>query len=471
MSTYDVRVFSLSGRPDRNSWRVRWRVGPDSHEKSYVTKGLADNYRAKLLSALKNGEAFDEVTGLPVSWLRAQSRLTWYEHARDYIEEKWPRLAANSRRSSVEALTTVTVALVDDRRGRPDDDLVRQALYRWGLTPPAWSEPLGDDLGSALRWLERASVALVRLDDRDLVRRALNTCALRLDGRPAAATTVNRKRAVFYNALGFAVDRGLLSANPIDRVQWTAPEVADRIDRRVVANTDQVESIIARVPHASLTGGRLVAFYSCLYYAGMRPSEAAWLREADCELPEDGWGRVVLWETAPYVGRAWTDDGSVREVRGLKHRARQETRPVPIPPILVRRLKSHLDQYGTAPDGRLFRGVRGADLSDSVWDRTWKAARAEALTPVQVASPLARRPYDLRHAAVSLWLNAGVPAAEVARRVGHGVAVLLRVYANCIDGEETKINEKIEGALGSGVVRGRSVGQIGADDHSSLHRP
>jgi hypothetical protein len=30
---------------------------------------------------------------------------------------------------------------------------------------------------------------------------------------------------------------------------------------------------------------------------------------------------------------------------------------------------------------------------------------------------------------VSLWLNSGVPATEVARRAGHGGAVLLRIYA------------------------------------------
>ncbi|HEY1823665.1 MAG TPA: hypothetical protein VGG83_27480 [Trebonia sp.] len=30
---------------------------------------------------------------------------------------------------------------------------------------------------------------------------------------------------------------------------------------------------------------------------------------------------------------------------------------------------------------------------------------------------------------MSLWLNSGVPAAEVARRAGHGVAVLLKIYA------------------------------------------
>jgi hypothetical protein len=74
-------------------------------------------------------------------------------------------------------------------------------------------------------------------------------------------------------------------------------------------------------------------------------------------------------------------------------------------------------------------------------------ARALALTPDQVASPLAARPYDLRHAAVSLWLNAGVPATTIARRAGHSVDVLLRVYANCIDGDEQIANQCITAAL------------------------
>ncbi|MEV0632670.1 hypothetical protein [Nonomuraea wenchangensis] len=64
-------------------------------------------------------------------------------------------------------------------------------------------------------------------------------------------------------------------------------------------------------------------------------------------------------------------------------------------------------------------------------------------TSAQVASPLARRPYDLRHAAVSLWLNGDVPAPEVAARAGHGVDVLFRVYAKCIDGQEEIVNQRI----------------------------
>ena len=69
------------------------------------------------------------------------------------------------------------------------------------------------------------------------------------------------------------------------------------------------------------------------------------------------------------------------------------------------------------------------------------------LTPAQQRSPLARRPYDLRHAAVSLWLNAGVPATQVAEWAGHSVHVLMRVYAKCVYGQEEAARRRIEAAL------------------------
>jgi integrase len=135
----------------------------------------------------------------------------------------------------------------------------------------------------------------------------------------------------------------------------------------------------------------------------------------------------------------------VHDRRGLKHRGAKDVRQVPIPPVLVAILRAHLDKYGTGPDGRLFRSPKGGVVSSSTYYRVWDDARQYALTPSQVASPLAGRPYDLRHAAVSLWLNGGVPATEVAERAGHSVDVLLRVYAKCIDGQRGMVNKTIEG--------------------------
>jgi hypothetical protein len=45
------------------------------------------------------------------------------------------------------------------------------------------------------------------------------------------------------------------------------------------------------------------------------------------------------------------------------------------------------------------------------------------------------------------WLNAGVSAAQVAEWAGRSVAVLLRVYAKCIVGQEDDARRRIERAM------------------------
>jgi integrase len=87
--------------------------------------------------------------------------------------------------------------------------------------------------------------------------------------------------------------------------------------------------------------------------------------------------------------------------------------------------------------------------------RVWDQARREYLSPLLYSSPLARRPYDLRHAAVSLWLNAGVPATQVAEWAGHSVNVLLRVYAKCIYGQDEAAKQRVQAALESAGSLGR----------------
>ncbi len=156
---------------------------------------------------------------------------------------------------------------------------------------------------------------------------------------------------------------------------------------------------------------------------------------------------LILVKSKPQTNKKWTDSGETHDDRGLRHRADEEGRPVPIPPELVAILREHITEFGVYEDGRLFRTSRGGVISIGTYCEAWKAARVFALTPEQQASPLAARPYDLRHAAVSLWLNAGVAAPDVADRAGHGVDVLLKVYAKCLDGGEEIANRRIEDAL------------------------
>ncbi|MBC3988976.1 hypothetical protein H8N00_08795 [Streptomyces sp. AC563] len=89
---------------------------------------------------------------------------------------------------------------------------------------------------------------------------------------------------------------------------------------------------------------------------------------------------------------------------------------MPIPPVLVAILRTHLEAFGTTPEGRLFSAVRGGPIRSQEYGAAWKEARRKVLTPAQVASPLAAIPYDPRHACVSFWLRSGVSLAETARR-------------------------------------------------------
>jgi integrase len=449
MDSYDVRFWDIKklGNGPGSRFRVRWAVDGREHCKSFKARPLADGFLDGLKDAVRDRRPFSPRTGLPETETTEGEMVTWYEHARAYAEAKWGNLAPVSRRSVAEALVTVTIALTSKEPGAPEPKVLRQALFAWAFNPATRDSDPPGKIAAALDWARRASLPVADLEDTATVRLALAACARTLTGKAAAGSTQRRKRSVFYNALGYAVEQGHLAANPVDRIQWTTPAVAASVDRRVVVSPAQARSLLAAVRALSGRGQHLEAFFACLYYAALRPSEAVMLREADLHLPKKGWGRIDLAASASRAGTAWTDDGTARQERGLKHRADNETRAIPIPPDLVRLLRAHVKRHGTTPDGRIFQTARGGILQDSGYNEVWAEARIKALTDAQHRSPLGRRPYDLRHAAVSLWLNSGVPATEVARRAGHGVAVLLKIYAHCIDGQADAANQRITDAL------------------------
>jgi integrase len=71
------------------------------------------------------------------------------------------------------------------------------------------------------------------------------------------------------------------------------------------------------------------------------------------------------------------------------------------------------------------------------------------LTTQEYDSPLVRRPYDLRHACLSTWLNGGVAPTQVAEWADHSLDVLLRIYATCIVGQDDVAKRRISDALKS----------------------
>lgn len=446
--SYTVRIWSIRKRPYRKPYQLRWQVGTKPHSESFLTLGLAESRRAQFITATREGEPWDVDSGLPKSMVQKAKDISWYQHARNYVEMKWDHSPASTRRNLAEAMATVTLALLKDTKGMADHKAVRRALYTWGFNVNRWKEEAPEDVAALLAWVERKSVPTSSLADRILVRRALDACTRRLDGKTSAGSVIARKRAIFHQALGLAVDAELLGENPIPAIKWKAPEkVEEEVDPEAVPDPEQAAALLTAVRKQGARGRHLEAFFGCMYYSAGRPGELVGLRLQDCDLPRRGWGLVRLRESRARSGSSWTDTGEAHDRRGLKHRTRKTVRYVPIPPELVSMLRWHVTLYSTHADGRLFRTARGGMVQESGYGEVWAGAREDVLTTAERETKLAKRPYDLRHAAVSTWLSSGVEPQLVAQRAGHSVGVLFRVYAKFLKGGDEAANAKISARL------------------------
>ncbi|WP_455772003.1 tyrosine-type recombinase/integrase [Streptomyces phaeochromogenes] len=455
----DVRVWKVNRVKSKKApYQLRWTVAGKVKASSFTTVALAESRRSELWQAMRKGEAFDVDTGLPESELRAASAKknakpdpAWWDFCREYMAARWRTTAAKTREGIADSLATVAIAMMGDGAKAPTPEEVRLAV-RWVVVPAHKGEEPPPDLVAACTWLSNRSLPLSSLTDPRILRDVQYRLSFKLDGAPAAGETYKRRRRGFNTAMEHAIESGYLDENPLANVKRTGSTGGDVVDPRVLVNAAQGNSLLTAVSYVGSVhrnrGRRLVAFFGCQLYAAMRPAEAVGLREKDCYLPETGWGTLTLRETRPVSGKKWTDSGQRHDKRGLKSREVKADRPVPIPPLLVTMLREHVKEFGTANDGRLFANERGGVLGTSSYWRVWQEARPIALPPDKTDSPLAHRPYDLRHTCITNWLNAGVPVAEVARRAGNSPEVIHRRYEGCIDGHEELNNKKIEKAMG-----------------------
>jgi integrase len=458
-TSFDVRIHQtevIAGKRS-STFKVRWSVEGKRYKKSYKTAGLAEGFRSKLVVASREGVAFRTTDGLPVTFQRESDDMTFYVLATTYTDLKWKASAATTRRTRAEALAAATMAMLTTAPGKPDDAVLRKALNRWAFNTQRRTEPdVPADIQRALDWLTPATHKVSTLGDPDRIHALIDALNHKLDGTPRAASVTKRWRSILRSMMNYALSRKLLTTNPVTAHKGKATVATNHaIDRRRVANPTQARALLDAVATIQRAGPRLVAFFGCLYYAGLRPEEAVGLRKQDLDLAETGWGTLHVTNAEPYAGREWTNTGANRDKRQLKQRSIGDVRPVPCHPELITLLRHHMKHYGIGPDGRIFRGERNnEEIPKLTITRTWKRAREKAFTPETAATLVAATPYDLRHAACSTWLNAGVPATTVAEWAGHSVEVLLRTYAKCLDGTRPTMERIIDTVLGQGQKLG-----------------
>jgi integrase len=267
-----------------------------------------------------------------------------------------------------------------------------------------------------------------------------------------AESSYKRYRTILREFFTYCVRLEQLNADPFDN-----PEIADTkanrvikatvaIDRRRLAGNALAGALLEAVARTGRNGETLALAMEVMYRAGLRPEEVVALR-VECFRPpgrRGGFGELVFETSAPETASRWTDNGTRRQHRPLKHRRDKETRTVPVHPRLAARLVAYIEARSLKVNQRLFSGQRGGELAYSVLDKTLKRAREAVMTPEQVESSLAKKLSDWRHLCLTNWLNRGIPPATVAMWAGNSVPVLLSTYVNVIDNEEM-LRRRLEG--------------------------
>ncbi|MFJ9210479.1 hypothetical protein [Streptomyces sp. NPDC102264] len=103
------------------------------------------------MTTAREGEPFDEHTGLPASELRAiRQRTTWYDLAHECLDQRWDRTPGNTRRTLADAFATITPALVHPGATYPRPRVLRRALYSWAFNKNARDREPIDEWRKAL---------------------------------------------------------------------------------------------------------------------------------------------------------------------------------------------------------------------------------------------------------------------------------------------------------------------------------
>ena len=432
-------------------YAVRWRLNGRGYWRSFARlRGAngADAFYALLKVAAVNERQWDSVTGLPPSVIIVDD-VNVADFCRSYMQDEWRRLSPSTRRSYVEALSSLILHSARPGSSAPREEW-RTELTAWltpnhVIVPPSmsgewlWSE---DFLSRNLQsWLKKNSPSVA-----DLGKEALyevdRRMRIRRDGvTPYAPNTQNRLVTTAKTALGVAVKKGLL-----DSVQWPRRDsgataksdqrVSNDLDNMEVPSVAQLAAILHAIPSHQPASKLYFALSAVCGYAGLRPGEVIALEVEDLLLPDSGWGAVK-------VSRAWSGveggrwNNNDEDIAGPK--TQRSHRTVPIPPVLVAILTEYLEQ-SEIKTGPLFLRPNGSRPTQSNWVRALRRACGKA----GWSSPLS--PYGLRRTNAS-HLTQAIPIAEAAARLGHSVEVLTRHYVKRVSGQTALSNQILDGVF------------------------
>ena len=431
-SVTTVPLVDMRERDGRRRWRVRWRHQGRLRERSFVTKKEAERLATAIRRATEDGLPFDAGTGLPEAPTSSPDQLAVY--TQQWLAARWQSWKPRTRASELEAAVRIVLYAVRTGSDAPPEG-IRAYLART-LRPVEGStgelsvpeNPTDRRIWErdCARWVQRSSLPLSSMTPA-MTERLVLRLGLLLDGvTPASSTTSRRYRTTLRALLRDAHEDGLLVTDPWTRkVAKSARATVDTtVNLATLPDRADAVRVIEHIRSSHPASETYRQLSSIALHLGLRPSEALALRWEDFELPEEGWGSVVISRTTDGEG-------------GFGTTKTNRIRTVPVPPELVEELRVF---GGDRPSGQMFLTRTGKVPTLSNWNRAVKrACRSAGVEPMTL--------YDFRHLNATFMLNLGIGPGEVASRLGHSVDVLLSVYAGVTTGDRERANAAIEAAL------------------------
>lgn len=422
----DVRVWEVKERPKNARTKrphiVRWVVEGREFSSAKATKEEARDLHARLFTAMRDGETFDVVRGLPASWTAtpAPTVVTW---ARQWVSDEWDTWQPRTRSSVLEALAHWLPLLVDERATARPDGMKKYLTVT--LAPGGEASDVVCE-----RWVDRWSLPLDAITKLQ-VSLADQVATERADGAGRVSeVTARRRRTTMKACIERAVELELISRSPWPQQSKgrTRRKVIRESDDRAVKvdllpSIETMERIIAAMQTHQPASEMYSVMATTMWLAGLRPSECVDLRVEACTLPEQGRGSLLI------------DMADVGNVEPGKPKT--GVRTVSIPAKLVEVLRAWVDSQGLS-SGFLFRTAKGSRPTNLL--RSLHAACDKVGFPHM-------RVYDLRHTCATMLLNSGIKPGDAAARLGHSVEVLMSTYAGVLEYDEEAANARIDEAL------------------------
>lgn len=436
-----VRCWDVRGRVDGQAFFRRFTApeGTAEQAKKYARDLARDFETTDLLwdpTAKRFVEPVPEVIEVATVW-------TW---ALEYWELQVAGWEPATRAWAARSLTRAVKGLLRDKAGDPPATV--DALLAATFTPT----PVSGGHVPARSWLNEWSMPLAEVTHSHL-ESLLAAHRRKADGTQVAPATEKRFAADLRQCWQQAVARSV-----IDRDPWPAVRVSRKtkrngtvtkatkgvttVDKDIVLSPEQVWALADALGAQSKTAARYRAFIALMGLCGLRPSEACAVTVGDLELPDaddevqTGW--VTVRRTQRVVAAKWVADDEDDDYGPLKGRGSDEDRRAPIPSKLVAVLRAHLADYraGAGEEDLAFTTVTGKPIDLSRFSRDhWLTARDAMFGKHKVLKSLRR--HDLRHAACSMWLAAGVPVKVATQWSGHKtVSVFLDIYQGVLPGSE-----------------------------------